>query len=76
MISLILYLVRKYAMLTIVCIYFLITNGYVVDTTYTSILSILSVVSLYHAVDMRGIYTTQDLFGIVLIEILLIMQIV
>ena len=70
----ILFIIKKYAMLTIISIYFLINNGYVVSTTYTSILSILSLISLYHAVNMRGIYTTPDLFGLVLLEILIIMH--
>ena len=72
MISMILYFIRKYSLLTIIAIYFLIEIGYVVDPTYTSILSILTIVSLYHVIDIRGIYTTPDIMGIIVLETMIL----
>ena len=69
--GLLLYIIRKYSILTIVSIYFLISNEYVVNPTYSTILLILSLVSLFNSIDIKGIYTTPDIMGMIIIEIML-----
>ena len=75
MLELILIGLRRYCMFSIICIYLLINLDIVSNSFGTILLGAFSLIALYHSVDMRGIYNTPDLLGIILIEMITLSKI-
>ena len=72
MLDMLLFVARKYCIFTVICIYFLLSNEVVTNSIGTTLLGVLSIIALYNSVDMRVIYNTPDVIGVILIEMMII----